>query len=156
MVKVAEFKWDITEADTKKHISGDFLVEKPFSKLVFECSYTPKYLEDAQKGLKMMREAVIKADYSLSDFPDEELLKNMPLANHIGWSIDSPVEFLGTKHEHNPNQVLTIGNGCSTPGFKNSPIYEGRWAITASLNAVLTDTISIHITILGDNEDELV
>lgn len=156
MEKITEFNWDITNNETKKHISGDFLVSKPYVKLVFECSYSPKYLEDAQKGLAMMREAVVKADYSLSDFPDEELLKNMPLANHIGWSIDSPVELLGTKHNHNPNQRLEISNGRSTPGFKNTPIYEGKWSITASMNAVLTDNVSIHIVISGDEGDELV
>ncbi len=156
MIKITEFNWDITKADTKRHLSADFLVDKPYSKLIFECSYTPKYLEDASQGLKMMREAIVNADYSLSDYPDEELLKSMPLANHISWSIDSPIELLGTKHEHNPNQVLTIGNGCSTPGFKNSPIYEGKWAITASLNAVLTDTLSIHIAIFGEDDNELV
>ncbi len=153
MDKITELNWNITSNETKKHLFADFLVERPYTKLIFECSYSPKYLEDAQKGLKMMREAVVNADYSLSDFPDEELLKNMPLANHIGWSIDSPVELLGTKHTHNPNQTLEISNGRSTPGFKNSPIYEGRWGITASLNAVITDTLSIHIVIYGENDD---
>ena len=156
MEKITEFNWDVTSNETKKHISGDFLVNKPYHKLVFECSYSPKYLEDAQKGLAMMREAVVKADYLLSDFPDEELIKNMPLANHIGWSIDSPVELLGTKHNHNPNQRLEISHGRSTPGFKNTPIYEGKWTITASLNAVLTDKLTIHIVISGDDGDELV
>ena len=156
MVKIAEFNWKITSQDTKKHIKGDFLVDKPFEKLIFECSYTPKYLEDAQKGLQMMKQAVINADYSLSTFTDEELLKNMPLANHISWSVDSPIELVGTKHMHNPNQVLVISNGQSTPGFNNTPIYEGKWSITASLNAVLTDVIDIHIVVSGDSEDAMV
>ena len=156
MVKIAEFNWELTSADTKKHINGDFMVDKPYEKLIFECSYTPKYLEDEQKGLQMMKEALVKADYSLAKHPDEELLKYMPLANHVSWSVDSPVELVGTKHMHNPNQVLYIGNGQSTPGFKNTPIYEGRWAITASLNAVITDTISIHIVVSGDGDDAMV
>ncbi len=153
MEKIAEFNWDITNLDTKKHLSADFMVNKPFTRLVFECSYAPKYLEDQEKGLEMMREAVIKADYSLEDFPDSELLKNMPLANHIGWSVDSPIECVGTKHMHNPNQTLIISNGQTTPGFKNTPIYEGRWAITASLNAVITEKLSIHIVVSGEIDD---
>ena len=153
MEKIAEINWEITDKDTKKHLSTNFMVEKPYTRLIFECSYTPKYLEDAKRGLEIMREAVVKADYSLEDFPDEELLKNMPLANHIGWSIDSPIECIGTKHTHNPNQMLIISNGQSTPGFKNTPIYEGKWAITASLNAVITEKLSIHIVILGESDD---
>jgi len=156
MEKIAEFNWDITSADTKKHLNADFLVNKPYPKLIFECSYDPKYLEDAQKGLAMMKEAVVNADYLLQDFSDEELLKNMPLANHVSWSIDSPLGFLGTKHKHDPYQLLEISNGHSTPGFVNSPIYEGRWSITASLNAVITDELHIHIVVSGDNDDELV
>lgn len=153
MEKIAEFNWDITNNDTKKHLSADFMVEKPYTRLLFECSYTPKYLEDAQKGLEIMREAVVKAGYSLEDFPDDELIKNMPLANHVGWSIDSPIECIGTKHTHNPNQLQIISNGQSTPGFKNTPIYEGRWAITASLNAVITEKLAIHIVVSGESDD---
>lgn len=156
MTKIAEFNWDITDADTKKHLSGDFIVDKPFERLIFECSYAPKYMDDEQKGLKMMKEALVNANYSLSKHPDEELLKYMPLANHVSWSIDSPIEFVGTKHKHDPQQVLIVSNGQSTPGFKNTPIYEGRWAITASLNAVLTDKLSIHIVVSGDGDNEMV
>ena len=153
MEKIAEFNWDITNNDTKKHLSTNFMVEKPYTRLYFECMYAPKFLEDAQKGLELMRTAVVKANYSLEDFPDDELLKNMPLANHIGWSIDSPIECLGTKHMHDPHQLLIISNARSTPGFKNTPIYEGKWAITASLNAVITETLSIHIIVSGEIDD---
>ena len=156
MTKIAEFNWNITSADTKKHLTGDFMVDKPFEKLIFECSYTPKYLEDEQKGLQMMREALVKADYSLTKYKDEDLLKHMPLANHVSWSVDSPIELVGTKHMHDPNQVITISNGQSTPGFKHTPIYEGRWSFTASLNAVLTDTLSIHVVVMGENDDAMV
>lgn len=156
MTKIAEFNWDITSADTKKHLSGDFLVDKPYDKLIFDCSYTPKYLEDNVAGLKMMKEALVKADWSLSKYTDEDLLKHMPLANHVSWSVDSPIEFVGTKHKHDPHQILQVSNGQSTPGFKNTPIYEGRWTITASLNAVLTDKLSIHIVVSGDGDNEMV
>ena len=74
MTKIAEFNWDITSADTKKHLSGDFLVDKPYDKLIFDCSYTPKYLEDNVAGLKMMKEALVKADWSLSKYTDEDLI----------------------------------------------------------------------------------
>ena len=156
MTKIAEFNWDITNADTKKHLSGDFLVDKPYTRLIFDCSYSPKYLEDEKVGLKMMKEALVTAGYSLAKHPDEELLKYMPLANHVSWSVDSPVEFVGTKHKHDPHQILEVSNGQSTPGFKNTPIYEGRWAITASLNAVITEKLSIHIIVSGDGDNEMV
>ena len=153
MDKVAEFNWNISKEDTKRHINADFLVEKPYTRLIFDCSYTPKYLTDETIGLGMMRKEIVDAGYSNADYSDEELLKCMPLANHISWSIDSPLGLVGTKHIHNPNQVLVVSNGGSTPGLKQTPIYEGRWAITASLNAILTNSVSIHIVVSGELDD---
>lgn len=155
MEKIIDFNWTVTPADSKKHIVGSFNIDKPYKKLVFNVSYDPKFEYDEEKCLTMMHESIIRAEYSLDDFPDVELRKNMPLANHISWSIDSPLELLGTKHKHNPNQVLEISNEESTYGFKRSPIYEGTWRITASLTAILTEEVNIKVEIegMGDTDE---
>ena len=153
--KIEEFNWVVTKEQSKKHVVDTFEVKKAYKKLIFSCSYSPKYLEDQQECLKLMREAIEKAGLEQTDFSDIDLIERVPLANHISWSIDSPKEWIGTKHKHNPNQILTISPEKSTFGFFNTPIYEGQWRITASLNAILTDEVEIHVLVEGEREDEM-
>lgn len=150
MEKIEEFNWIVTKEQTKKHVIGSFNVNKPYKKLVFTCSYSPKYLEDQQECLQLMRKALDNIGVDQSEYTDIDLLDRVPLANHISWSIDSPKEWIGTKHKHNPNQILTISEEKSTFGFITTKIYEGQWRITASLNAILTDEVKIDILIEGE------
>lgn len=153
--RIQEFAWHIVSDDAKKHVIGTFNIEKEYKSLDFTCSYSPKYLFDEEKSLVLMKEAIQRDGYSLEKYPDSELKKHIPLANLVSWSIDSPEGFLGTKHKHNPNLVLSISKDKSTFGFKNSEIIQGQWRIIASLVSVVTDDVDLNVCVEGELEDEM-
>ena len=151
MEEIARFDIHVTSSDTKTHINRSFEVNKEYSKLVFDVSYSPKYLEDVSKCMQLMRQRIKDVGFKEDFLPDKELAKAIPLANHISWSIDSPKDgYLGTKHKHNPHQILEISEEKSSFGFMPAKIVKGTWNITSSMNAILTDDVDIHIIVSGE------
>ena len=151
MEEIVRFDIHVTSNDTKTHINNSFEVTKDYSKLVFDVAYSPKYLEDVSKCMHLMKQRLKDVGLKEDFFSDIELARSIPLANHISWSIDSPIDgYLGTKHKHNPHQTLVISEEKSSFGFKPAKVVKGTWNITSSLNAILTDEVDIRIIVSGE------
>lgn len=110
--------------------------------------YAPKYEYDEQKCMAFIDESIKKyAPYR--EFSYSEKRMNIPLANHIAWSLHDGKRLLGTEHRHKPDQVHIISENFSSNGFAKTKINAGIWTLTASLNSVVTDYIDIDIEVNG-------
>ena len=146
MESIFKTEYRVLPSEEFSHIKFSFMLNKDYSSLVVKTSYSPKYEEDEEKCLGLMREAV-KNQTPYLELNDNDLINNLPLANHIGWSIDSPSGYIGTKHMHNENQVHYISEDSSSSGFFKCKVEKGLWQITASINSIVTNYIDIVIEV---------
>ena len=107
MESIFKTEYRVLPSEEFSHIKFSFMLNKDYSSLVVKTSYSPKYEEDEEKCLGLMREAV-KNQTPYLELNDNDLINNLPLANHIGWSIDSPSGYIGTKHMNNEIQIYYI------------------------------------------------
>lgn len=132
----------ITESNT--YIKVPFLVPEGQEKLKISFSYTPKYIENKEKSLELLREGVKKyaPNQAAEDFLDE-----LPLKNFVTLTLDSPLGWAGTAHRHPNVQTHEISSDGSSRGFLTMPVVAGEWAITLAAFYIIEDvTARLEVT----------
>jgi len=69
--------------------------------------------------------------------------------------MDDPRGYRGAAHRHTPEQEHRLRNADASPGFWPGPIHAGRWRITVSVHAVVTDLCTYELLVLGNSEEGL-
>lgn len=67
-------------------------------------------------------------------------------------SIDGPNGFRGAAHRHLPDQVLFITEDSASPGLLAGKLDKGKWKITISTHAVVTDVCNYRLFITEEEE----
>jgi hypothetical protein len=129
----------------KTHAKYFFDVPFGVSALKIKFKYSPKEGADMQK---MLEETLLSfAKYApFEKNALEEAKKCLPLVNHIGLSVDSPLGWVGSRHNHCPDSEFTIGKN-STVGFADAEITEGKWAVTLSFNSIVTQAVTCFVEV---------
>lgn len=148
MEKIFETQIRLTPADNRTHVKVVFRVPEGLRQLRIRTAYTPKYLEDETQAMRLLR-ACFAHCAPEQNFDERQTRLNLPLRNHIAWSIDTPHGLVGTEHRHNPDQLHTIGPTFASSGMTPVPIEAGEWAVTASINALVTDIVTVTIEAEG-------
>lgn len=138
----------LTRSDDRTHLRVPFEVGEGFRALQFHTAYAPKYSDDEASDLRLL-DACFAHCAPEQGFGAREARLNLPLRNHIAWSIDGPDGLLGTEHRHNPDQTHTIAPDFASCGFRPAPIAAGVWTVTASINALVCDAITVTIEVEG-------
>lgn len=131
------------------HFAVTFYVPQSFDKLIFETSYSPKYQDDFNTCMSIIK-TTFASEGSYLNLSEKEMSTNFPLKNHISWSFDSPSKYLGTKHLSWKSQTHFISKNEASFGLTPSTIDVGVWTITASLNCIVTDWIDIALVVKGE------
>ena len=136
------------KAQEKSHVKYIFDVPEGLNALKITFNYYPKEGGDMQKMLADTLKAYKKyAPYVLN--AEEEAKKCLPLVNHIGFSVDAPNKWLGTRHNHSHENEYIIGKN-STKGFENTAIIAGKWAVTLTFNSIVTEAVDCFAEVEGD------
>lgn len=137
----------LTPDEAKTHKYYAFTVPAGLTRLEVGMEYAPKFFTDKAEGARLVLESVEHCT-PWQELTAEEVAAYLPLSNHIGVSIDSPVEWLGSAHRHDKKQLHFISAAESAYGFKTSEIYEGEWRVTLSLNAVMCP-VTVQLKVVG-------
>ncbi len=132
--------------DRNRHIAFAFDIPCDMRRLRVRTTYTPKYGTDTDRMRVWTRQA-LRAAYPDTEPDDAQADAYLPLTNHIAWSIDSPSGALGTEHRANPDQEHTVTPQWASSGFRPAPITAGRWVVTATINSVVTDRVTVTVRI---------
>ena len=142
----------LTPKDSKSHIVHVFNVETGGGKLIFMFSYEPKKLIDNDVAKELIKESIIKY---VGNEKEQVLIRwrsFLPLQNLITISIDDPFRFRGAAHRHSPDQELFISENNSSPGLLFGKIISGKWMVTISAHAVVTEVCNYKLTVYKAEE----
>lgn len=152
-MQIFRTKVRVLPKDHRSHIKVKFNVPDNLSYITIATFYAPKYEYDENKCIDIIDKCLKKyAPYR--QYSREEMRFNIPLANHIAWSLDDGEKPLGTEHRHKPDQIHIISEEYSSNGFIKTKVRAGEWTLTASINSIVTDYIDIDIKVDGYTEKE--
>ena len=142
----------ILPKDDKTHINVSFDVPDGLKCLTVRTAYEPKYEYDEASCIEQIDKGLATQDIAqVLTYKDKR--RCVPLANHIGWSLHDGEKSLGTEHRHSPDQTHIISQKYSSNGFMTTPIRQGKWTLTASINGIVTNYIDIQVQVDGYEED---
>ena len=151
-MKIFATQLHILPKDDKTHINVSFDVPKGLRCLTVHTAYAPKYEYDEASCIELIDRGLATQDIALS-LTYEDKRRCVPLANHIAWSLSDGEKNLGTEHRHNPDQTHIISERYASNGFIPTPIRQGKWTLTISINGIVTKYIDILVEVDGYEED---
>lgn len=140
-----------TNAENHTHLYIPFTVPEGMKEIRVFMEYAPKFFDDREKSLGIIRE-VLARDAWYTSFTEEETEEFLPLCNHISVSLDSPAGWLGTAHRHAPKQTYFVNERDAAYGFRPAPAESGEWRLTLSFNCVVTGSVTVDIRVEADDE----
>lgn len=135
----------LTADDNKTNIKLSFDVPDGVKSLRVEYKYNPKYVEDKEKSIDMIRAACEKYGEKIDDYE-----QYLPLANLVTLSFDDENGYRGACHRHPNEQSIFISSTGSTPGIINAPVESGEWSVMLNVHFVGSDKVEYSIDIEGD------
>ena len=135
----------LTADDNKTNIKLSFDVPDGVKSLRVEYKYNPKFVEDKEKSIDMIRAACEEYDEKIDDYE-----QYLPLANLVTLSFDDKNGYRGACHRHPNEQSIVISSNGSTPGIINAPVESGEWSVTLNVHFVGSDKVEYSIDIEGD------
>ena len=151
-MKIYTTQLHILPKDDKTHINVSFDVPKGLKCITVRTAYAPKYEYDEAACIELIDKGLATQDIA-QDLTYEDKRRCIPLSNHIAWSLNDGEKNLGTEHRHSPDQTHIISQRYSSNGFIPTPIRQGKWILTASINGIVTKYIDILVEINGYEDD---
>lgn len=120
------------------HIRIPFKIDDEKAEITVNYSYSPKKYTGSD-AYQQAYEA-----FRLSYPADEIILKavverELPLNNHITFSLEKDGVLLGTAHRHSPQNVFKIGEKEASYGFYPQKLLPGAYYAVLSVHAILED-----------------
>ena len=118
------------------HIRIPFRLTEAVEELSINYSYSPKkyFGEDAYS----MAYAAFKRSYPESEPIFKEVVdRELPLNNHITFSLEKDGVLLGTAHRHSPRNTFKISEKQASYGFYPKKLLPGEYFAVLSVHAVL-------------------
>ena len=145
MITVFSLDSEITKEQCFNHLEFPFELEKRYSLLKIYYSYSPKEY-DGRDALMLAREAFKEAYGNVSTVLEEQVVKELPLKNHVTLSLSKGKTLIGTAHRHANDMIIEIGER-STVGFDSVKLESGSYAITLSVHALLSDKLNFKLRV---------
>jgi len=146
MITIFSLESEITKEQCFNHLEFPFELEKEYDSLKIYYSYTPKdYYGDA--AFSLAKEAFHEA-YGNEAVADEEVIKELPLKNHVTLSLSKDKMLIGTAHRHSNDMVIEVGER-ATVGFKSVKLSPGSYSIVLSVHALLSDKINFKLKVVA-------
>lgn len=135
MKTLLKTKGRIGTEDLHTHIRIPFGLEEDADEITVRYSYAPK--KYGGKDAYGLAYRAFKLSYP-SDEPVAEaaVLRELPLNNHITFSLEKDGILLGTAHRHSPDNIFKIGKN-SDYGFYPVKLSPGTYFAVLSVHAVL-------------------
>lgn len=142
----------ILPKDDKTHINVSFDMPDGLKRVCVHTAYAPKFEYDEASCIEAIDKGLATQDIALElTYADKR--RCIPLKNHIAWSLHDGEKNLGTEHRHSPDQTHIISEKYSSDGFITTPIRQGKWTLTASINGIVTKYVDISIEVEGYEDD---
>lgn len=142
-------------SDSKKHIRYPFEVKHGDLPLHIEFFYSPKRETDMENAKKLIIESLQKYTLKNVDKINEIWESYLPLQNLLTLSLDDPQGFRGAGHRPPSCQEIILSEDQASDGFLMGKILKGKWLLTLSVHAVVTEECRFTIRIWeGDENDE--
>ncbi len=138
----------ITKEMSKTNIAVDVLVDDDYSKLIFDCEYTPKEIHDDAICKEIIEEGMERY------LPKEQFssYKNfMPLSNLITISIDDENgNYLGCAHRGASKLTHVISENYSDKGFIPKKIQKGTYKVVLNVHLVAYGEVAYKLKVVGE------
>lgn len=144
MIEIATIEVKLDKTHLFKHVEIPFSVENEYHHLVVSYQYFPKKYEgedDYELAYNAFKEA-----YGESEVCMEEVLKELPLNNHVTISIAKEGKLLGTAHRHSPNMEIELSK-TPTVGFHPIGSVKGEYKLILSMHALLSEYVNVSIKV---------
>lgn len=135
----------------RTNVCREFEVTDEFSRLIIECEYTPKKLENMEISQKHIERALDVYEGSAEGNARCSWKNFVPLYNLVTFSLDCGDEYIGCAHRHSSTQIHIISSTFSSPGFIRKEITKGRWRAVVNVHEILHEKCVYHFKITGDN-----
>ncbi len=144
MITVFELKKEIHKNECFKHLEFPFTLEKDFTKLVIKYSYSPKdYIGESFN----MAYSAFKEAYGNEEVSYGDVIKELPLKNHVTLSLLREGIIMGTAHRHANDLEVALSEKASTVGFHAFKPTAGNYTLVLSTHAVLSEKIECEIEV---------
>ena len=144
MITVLSLNSEITKEKCFSHVEFPFELEKEYRLLKIRYSYSPKDY-DGEDAFLLAQEA-FKDAYGEVIACDEQIIKELPLKNHVTLSLTKGATLIGTAHRHANDMTREVGER-STVGFNGVKLEKGAYSIILSTHAVLSDKITFCLRV---------
>lgn len=145
----------VTPSCSKSHITYVVNIDDKITKLNIDFSYEPKCLDDMEISKHLIQGCLNTYCTDVNRDNQEDWKAYLPLKNLLTLSIDGPDGFRGAAHRLANHQQISISKESATYGFIKGDMLPGRWVITISVHAVVTEhcTYKLHVW-EGESRDE--
>ena len=137
----------IGKEDLHTHIRIPFEIPEGIDEITVHYSYAPKkyFGEDAFS----LAYAAFKRSYP-SDEPIQKAVveRELPLNNHITFSLEKDGVLLGAAHRHSPDNVFKIAEKEASYGFYPQKLTPGTYFAVLSVHAVL-ETVEYSLEVIS-------
>jgi len=144
----------LTPKDRRTNRCFYFDINEEFCRLIIECRYSPKKLEDTGLSRKLIYEALNAYYNGDKEEFETKWHEYMPIVNHVTFSLDYENEYIGCAHRHDPEQTIIISEGFSSPGFIKRKVEPGRWRAVINIHEILTESVQYHLKMTAEKEVE--
>ncbi len=125
--------------DSRKNFTYFFTLDREYSRLKIDFSYSPKELRDELASERYIRETLRRDTPEELEKPDFDWRDYLYLKNLLTLSADFEGIYRGCHHCHPAVQQISLGTDFATTseGFYPGPVGPGKWRIVLSAHAVV-------------------
>lgn len=140
--------------NSKTNLILELPLDRDYDRLVFTCTYSPKYVEDEQVARTAIESQIGKyiPDHLLPQYGNWR--DYLPLMNFVTLSVDYAGKYIGCAHRHAPTQQHIISADGSSPGFFRQAAAAGAWRVVLNIHAIISDEVVYHLTVTAHDKKE--
>lgn len=141
---------ELNKSHIQKHIIHEISLKKKYKKVIVEYSFAPKYLEDELENKEIIITAMER--YGMNDYSYHEKVgwqEYGKLKNQVTISIDDNNGFRGCAHRRDQYQKYILSTEEASPGFISGEVPMGKFRLTVSIHALVTEKFEYNIKISG-------
>ncbi len=144
MIEIATIEVGLDKSHLFKHVAIPFSVVDEYHHLVVSYQYSPKKYE--REDAYELAYNAFKEAYGESKVVEEDVLKELPLNNHVTLSISKDGKLIGTAHRHSSNMEIELSK-TPTVGFHPIDKVKGEYELILSAHALLSEGVHARIQV---------